>query len=171
MTAGNCHARVNLLDILEALREQSANPLMREIVDSVRQDAEMGRTLATAFSRYPSVFSPFFISMVRQGELEGELDRIFNDLATHYESRMEDSVDTGRLGGELFDLEAAASAFQWLFIWTTALVAACLLGAGLVWYATKITALPGEPLPNVLLLTGIVMLLGVIVFTRGRRRR
>jgi hypothetical protein len=166
------HAKVSLLDILSALREQSGNPLMREIVDSVQEDVENGRTLATAFSRYPAVFSPFFISMVRQGELEGELDQMLADLAGHYEGRLEATVDTTRrrdAGG--FDLETVASSFQWLFIWMTALTAACLVGAGLVWYATGSRGLPGQPLPNALLLTGVILFLGVVVFALGRRKR
>jgi hypothetical protein len=167
------HAKVSLLDILNALREQSGNPLMREIVDSVRDDAEMGHTLATAFSRYPSVFSPFFISMIRQGELEGELDRVLADLAIHYESRVEDTVDTERRrdGAGMFDLEAVASMFRWILVWVTALVSVSLLGSGLIWYATGGRGLPGQPLPNMLLFTGVVLLLGVLVLARGRRKR
>jgi len=166
------HAQVNILDIFEALREQTGSALMREILDRVREDAEMGRTLATAFSRYPHAFSPFFISMVRQGELEGELDRIFSDLADHYETRLEDGIDAShRRDGMGFDLEAVASAFQWLYIWTAALLGFCALGSGVVYYATASAALPGWPAANIAIFVGLVMFLGVLVFSFGRRRR
>ncbi len=166
------HAQINILDILEALREQTGSALMREILAKVREDVEMGRTLATAFSRYPQVFSPFFISMVRQGELEGELDRLLGDLATHFETRLEDGVDASERRGTVgFDLEAVASAFQWIFIWLTALLGFCFLGGGLVFYATGAHGLPGEPGANIALFVGVVMFLGVLVFTRGKRRR
>lgn len=166
------HAQVNILDILDALREQTGSALMREIMEKVRDDVEMGRTLATAFSRYPQVFSPFFISMVRQGELEGELDRILADLATHFETRMEDGVDSrARRDGAGFDVEAAAAAFQWIFIWLTALVGFCAIGGALVFYATGPEGIPGEPFANIALLVGVVMFLGVVVFSLGRRRR
>ncbi len=145
--------------------------MLRDILAHVREDAEMGRALATAFSRYPQVFSPFFISMVRQGELEGELDRVFSDLATHFETRLEEGVDaTRRREGGLTDLETVASVFQWIFIWLTALVGFCSVGGGLIYYATHHAGLPGEPLPNVAIFIGLVMFLGVIVFSRGRRR-
>ena len=166
------HAQVNLLDIFDALREQTDNPFLREVIDSVREDAEMGRTLATAFSRYPQTFSPFFISMIRQGELEGDLDRVLSQLADHYESRLGGEVDARRRReAGAFDLEAATTAFQWLFTWVTALLALCAIGAGLIWYATSQGALPGAATPNILLLVGLIMLLGVLVFTYGRRRR
>ena len=165
------HARVNILDIFDALREQTDNPFLKEVIQSVRHDVEMGRSLATAFSRYPTVFSPFFISMIRQGELEGELDRILDDLADHYESRLTSRVDARRRrDAPLFDWEAAASAFQWMFTWFVALAAACALAAGLTWYATEMQAIPGEPVPNILLVLSAILLLGVIVFTRGRKR-
>ena len=164
------HAQTNILDIFEALREQSANPLMREIIDSVRTDVENGRTLATAFSRYPNVFSPFFISMVRQGELEGELDRAMGDLAEHYATRLGDTPDARRMDAPALDWQAAARSFQWLFIWATALTAFCLLGAGLIWYATDMGAVRGAILPNILIFVAIIMFLGVIVFSIGRRR-
>ena len=166
------HAQVNILDIFTALREQTGNALLREILDHVRSDVEMGRTLATSFSRYPQAFSPFFISMIRQGELEGELDRILGDLATHFETRLEDAVDVDRRrddGG--FDLETVAAAFQWIFIWMTALLGFCALGSGLVFYATGPRALPGEPFANIAIFVGLVMFLGVLVFSLGRRRR
>ena len=166
------HAQVNILDIFDALREQTGSMLLREIMEHVREDVEMGRTLATSFSRYPQVFSPFFISMIRQGELEGELDRILTDLATHFETRVEDGVDADRRReGGGFDLEAVASVFQWIFIWFAALIGFCALGGGLVYYATGPGALPGEPVANIAMFVGLVMFLGVLVFTRGRRRR
>jgi len=165
------HAQLNILDIFEALREQSTNPLLREVIDSVRADVENGRTLATAFSRYPAVFSPFFISMVRQGELEGELDKAMADLADHYATRLEATPDAKRLDAPGTDWEAAARSFQWLFIWATALTAFCLLGAGLIWYATWLNAVPGQPLPNILIFVAIIMFLGVVVFSVGRKKR
>ena len=168
------HAEINILDIFDTLREQSDSAFFQEVIDSIREDVEMGRTLATAFSRYPQTFSPFFISMVRQGELEGELDRTFDLLADHFESRMDETVDAHRRREEgAFDLETVAAVFQWLFIWLTALLAFAALGAGLVWYATAPAegGLPGETIPNVLLLVGFIMLLGVIVFSHGRKRR
>ena len=166
------HAEINILDIFDAVREQSDDAFVREVIDSVREDVEMGRTMATAFSRYPQTFSPFFISMVRQGEREGELDQAFAGLADHFESRLDDGVDARRRrDASAFDLETVASAFQWLFIWVAVLVAFCALGAGLIWYATEVGGLPGATLPNILLLVGVIMLLGVLVFSHGRKRR
>lgn len=167
-------ANVNVLDIFDTLEAQAENAFLREVLRKVREHLEMGHTLATAFNRYPNTFSPFFITMIREGELEGELARAFEELADHFDSRLDDTVDSRRpAGGRGADFESAAGAFQWLFIWTVALVAFCALGSGLIWYATGDGAvgLPGSRLPNMLLFVGVVMGLGVLLFSRGRKKR
>ena len=163
------HAEINILDIIDALHAQTSNQYMREVLESVREDLEMGRTLATAFSRYPQTFSPFFISMVRQGELEGELDRLLTDLAAHFESRLEDRPDATRLRGAAFDWESATGLFRWMFAWVVALFATCALGVGALVYANRIGAMPGDLAANVCILVGIVLLLVVVILGRGHR--
>jgi hypothetical protein len=166
-------AQVNILDIFEALREGTENRFLREVLYSVQEAVEMGRSLATAFSRYPQAFSPFFISMLRQGELEGELDRVLEELSTHYETRLAAEVDTTRRPeAGATDLQTVAAVFQWAFIWVVGLVAAALLGSGIIYYATEYGALPGGNIPaaNIMLFDGVVLLLGVLVFAVGRRR-
>jgi hypothetical protein len=165
------HAEVNILDILEALRAQTSNAYLREILESVREDLEMGRMLATAFSRYPQTFSPFFISMIRQGELEGGLDTIVAELAAHYEARLDDTPDaTRRRGAGTFDMESAASLLRWMLTWVAALLAACAFGAGLLIYAHDIGTLPGNIAANILILSAVIVLLGVVILARGKRR-
>ncbi len=167
-------ADINILEIIETLRAQTTNAFLREVLEQVQEDVEMGHTLATSFSRYPNTFSPFFITMIREGELEGEMDRVFDDLADHFESRLGDAPDARRPArAGIFDWEAAASAFQWIFIWLCALASASALGAGLIWYATgpeNGAGLPGHRVPNILIFVGIILALGVLLFTRGRRR-
>ncbi len=168
-------ANVDILDIFDTLQAQTENPFLKEVLGKVREHLEMGHTLATAFNRYPNTFSPFFITMVREGELEGELPRAFEQLSLHYESRLDDTVDARRPAGRpVIDWETAAGVFQWIFVWCMALLAVCALGAGLIWYATGDghgAGLPGERIPNILLFVGVIMSLGVLLFTWGRRRR
>ncbi len=139
-------AQVNILDIFESLREGTESRFLVEVLHSVQEAVEMGRSLASAFSRYPQSFSPFFISMLRQGELEGELDRVLEELANHYETRLTTEVETHRRPeAGATDLQTVASLFQWAFIWVVGLIAAAFLGSGLVYYATVYEALPGRP--------------------------
>jgi len=164
------HAKVNILDIFRALKEQTENPYLRQIIDTVREDVEMGRSLAAALSRYPDVFSPFFISMVRQGEQEGELDVILGDLANHYEGAAAQGGSPLRVtDSAMMAWQAAVDTLQALFMWLAFLVGLCLLAAGLTWYATALQELPGETLPNVLLAASVVMLIGGLVLMARRK--
>ena len=149
-------AEVNILEVLDALKHQSDRPQMREVIDSVRHDLEMGRTLATAFSRYPAIFSPFFISMVRQGELEGRLD---------------DGIDRDRAAGAPgYDLETMATAFKWIFVWLAALGSALFICVGVLMWAAAAEAFDPRWLPAIVcFVAGVILFLGVTLFSIRRR--
>lgn len=71
-------AMVRCLDILS---EQTDDKKLQETLISVRRDVEGGMALSNSLARYPSVFSPLYISMVRAGELGGVLDEVLDRLA------------------------------------------------------------------------------------------
>ena len=165
------HADINILEVLDTLRSQVDKAYLREVLDTVRRDIEMGRTLATAFSRYPQTFSPFFVSMMRQGELEGELDQVLMTLAEHFESRLGEHLDSRRTGDAgAFDLESILSALRYIFIWSFAFLSAICICAAAVWIAVNAGAFRGDWLaPGILLVTGGILLLGAVLFSRRAR--
>ncbi|MBC5824658.1 MAG: type II secretion system F family protein [Candidatus Eremiobacteraeota bacterium] len=71
-------AMVRCLDVLALQTEDSK---LKPILVSVRRDVEGGSTLAGSLAKFPKVFSPLFINMVRAGELGGILDDVLNRLA------------------------------------------------------------------------------------------
>lgn len=165
------HADINILEVLDTLRSQVDKPYLRDVIDHVRRDIEMGRTLATAFSRYPQTFSPFFVSMMRQGELEGELDKVLMTLAEHFESRLGSEVDPGRTrDGGVFDLESLMSALRYIFIWGFAFLSAICICAAAVWFAVNFGVFQSAWLaPYILLVSGVILLLGAVLFSRRAR--
>jgi len=164
-------ADVNLLEALEALKSQSSKPMLKEIIDSIRHDVEMGRTLATSFSRYPTVFSPFFVSMVRHAEIEGELDETFLNLADHYASRLETGVDAGRRReAPLFDWESGLNVVRWMMCWSSLLLGAMAIAIAALYYATLTGAYKVDMFFFLaFLVIGVIFLLGAIVFATRRR--
>ncbi len=165
------HAQVNILQVLEALRNQASKAYFREIIDQVRRDIEMGRSLATAFSRYPQTFSPFFISMIRQGELEGELDQALFTLAEHFEARLDREVDSTRQRASgAYDVETLISVLRYVMVWGAAFLSAIFIAAALIWQATNLEVFPPNALgPAVFFVTGLVLFLGVLLFSRHGR--
>jgi len=59
------------------------------MLKDLRASLDSGRDLSTAMRRHPKVFEPFYISMVRVGELTGALEEVFLRLFNHLEFERE----------------------------------------------------------------------------------
>ena len=82
-------AGLSLLESLEVLGHQAESKQMAEVcqvlVDSVRN----GSDLSAAMERCPKCFPVLYISMVKAGEVSGQMDVILNRLADYLESAEE----------------------------------------------------------------------------------
>lgn len=78
---------LTLMKGLEILREQIQNKAMAEVVGGIITDIEGGRNLSSAISKYPDVFSPIYISLVKAGESSGLLDKVLLRLAENLEKQ------------------------------------------------------------------------------------
>ena len=58
---------------------------MRKVIQEVRESLDSGRELSVSFGRHPDVFSEFYLSMVRVGEMTGRLEEVFIRLFEHME--------------------------------------------------------------------------------------
>ena len=73
-------AGIALLDGLRDLQSGMENPRFREILTSVLEDIEGGKTLSQALEAFPRVFNGVFVSLIRAGELSGTLPEVFENL-------------------------------------------------------------------------------------------
>ncbi len=78
-------AGVPIMRALAGLQESSANPAMQGVLQDIRDGLDSGRELSMALARYPKIFSPFYVSMVRVGEMTGRLEEVFIRLFDHME--------------------------------------------------------------------------------------
>lgn len=78
-------AGVPIMRALAGLQESTSNKSFQAVLQDLRESLDSGRELSTALRRHPAVFSPFYISMVRVGEMTGMLDEIFMRLFDHME--------------------------------------------------------------------------------------
>ena len=76
--------------------QDSAGESLAATVHQVRESLEGGNELSTSLARQHGVFSNFYVSMVRVGELTGRLDEVFLRLFHHlsFEKLMRDQVRT-----------------------------------------------------------------------------
>ena len=73
-------AGIPILEGLRDLRDGMENPRFREVLTSVIEDIEGGKTMSQALGAFPHVFSSVFISLVRAGEISGTLTEVFENL-------------------------------------------------------------------------------------------
>lgn len=70
-----------LVNALDALISQSRPGPLKKILAEVKDYVLEGGSLAAAVDRYPSVFSPLFVNMVRAGESSGTLETVLYRIA------------------------------------------------------------------------------------------
>ena len=87
-------AGVPILRALAGLQESSTNPALAEVIQDLRVSLDSGRELSAAMRKHPEVFSFFYVSLVRVGELTGQLENVFLRLYNHldFERQIRDSI-------------------------------------------------------------------------------
>jgi MSHA biogenesis protein MshG len=122
---------VPIMRALAGLQESSSNPAMREVLQQTRESLDAGRELSASLARSPKVFTPFYLSMVRVGEMTGRLDEIFLRLFDHleFERFMREQVKSA-LRYPMFVTMAMAVALVVVNIWVIPAFAQVYKGFG-----------------------------------------
>jgi MSHA biogenesis protein MshG len=78
-------AGVPIMRGLAGLQESAINKSFAKVLQDIRESLDAGRELSAAMRRHPEVFSPFYLSMVRVGEMTGRLEEVFLRLFDYLE--------------------------------------------------------------------------------------
>lgn len=78
-------AGVPMMRALVGLQESAVNPAMKDVIQDVRTSLDSGRELSASLARHPRVYTGFYLSMVRVGELTGQIEEVFLNLFHHIE--------------------------------------------------------------------------------------
>lgn len=70
---------------LAGLQESAISKSFGRVIKDLRESLDSGRELSAAMRRHPKVFTPFYLSMVRVGEMTGRLEEVFLRLFDHME--------------------------------------------------------------------------------------
>jgi type IV pilus assembly protein PilC len=81
-------AGLPLVASLEALQEQTQNPVFRVIIRDVRLDISAGSSFSSALKKFPRAFPNLLISMVEAGEASGALAEILGKVASYFEANV-----------------------------------------------------------------------------------
>jgi MSHA biogenesis protein MshG len=78
-------AGVPIMRGLTGLQESAINRSFGRVIKDLRESLDAGRELSTSMRRHPKVFSSFYVSMVRVGELTGRLEEVLLRLFDYLE--------------------------------------------------------------------------------------
>lgn len=124
-------AGVPIMRALAGLQDSSTNPAMKAMLGQVRESLDSGRELSHSLARHPKVFTPFYLAMVRVGEMTGRLEEVFLRLFDHmeFERFMREQVKSA-LRYPLFVILAMAVAMFVVNIWVIPAFAKVFEGFG-----------------------------------------
>ncbi|HEX7900101.1 MAG TPA: type II secretion system F family protein [Planctomycetota bacterium] len=79
-------AGIPLLESLEILHEQAADPGFKIVLDKVIERVRSGSDFSTALSEHGKIFTRIYVNMIKAGEASGQLDVILQRLADYMEN-------------------------------------------------------------------------------------
>ena len=84
-------AGISLRVAIDGISKHVENDKLKVILTSIREDLEAGCTFSDAIAKYPKLFSPLYVNMVRASELSGSfghmLDRIAKIITRQIETK------------------------------------------------------------------------------------
>lgn len=83
--SGMLKAGLSLSRALEVLSRQTKNKLLKKIIEALSDTIDKGGTFSDGLAKYPKVFPPLFVSMVKAGEESGGLPGALTEIGVNLE--------------------------------------------------------------------------------------
>lgn len=80
-------AGLPLVPSLATLVAQTAHPQMKQTLSRIKEEVNEGKSLTAGMALFPKIFSPFYINMVKAGEISGMINLVLERLADFNESQ------------------------------------------------------------------------------------
>lgn len=78
---------LTLMQSLNILKDQIKSEAMSEVLQGMITEIEDGKSFSAAISKYPKIFSPVYVSLIKAAEGSGILDKILSRLADNLEKQ------------------------------------------------------------------------------------
>ena len=78
-------SKVPPAEAIYALGQKTTNRSFQEVIYKLASDIREGLSLSKAFSKHPRVFSPFYIGMIKSGEVTGDVPEVLKKITSHLE--------------------------------------------------------------------------------------
>lgn len=167
------HAGVDVLRALRVASDQSDSARLKSVAQRISRDLSVGKMMAWSLARFPDLFSPFFIHMVRQGESEGVLGEVLTTMADFLDR--EEGPVPGHLAGPAgagFDIDEAIAKLKPLIFWQMLTLGVIALGIGALLWAHRGGWLPPDAFGvDIAMWVGGCLMLSALIFGRFRPPR
>lgn len=82
-------AGISLRAALEGIADQVTNPKFRRILLAIKSDVESGKQFSEAIQKYPKLFGPLYVNMVRASEMSGSFAKMLDRIAAYIAQQIE----------------------------------------------------------------------------------
>lgn len=80
-------AGIPIVDATHILSSQTESKAMRQALLNVEEEVREGHSFSESIQKYPKIFPPLFVNMIRAGEMTGNLDETLDRMAGYYEKQ------------------------------------------------------------------------------------
>ena len=74
---------IAIVEALTVLRDQAGSNLMKRALTEMIADLGTGASLSAAMARFPRIFPPLYVDLIRSAEVSGNLDEVLKQLAAY----------------------------------------------------------------------------------------
>jgi type IV pilus assembly protein PilC len=82
-------AGINLRSALEGIADQTQHQGFKKILIQVKTDVEAGKQFSDAISKYPKLFNPLYLNMVKASEMSGSFSKMLDRIAVYMAQQIE----------------------------------------------------------------------------------
>lgn len=81
-------AGIPILEAVDSLLEDGSKN-MKKILSELKQDLTQGQKISSTFAKFPNVFDPVMVNLIKASEESGTLDTSLKDITEHYQKEIE----------------------------------------------------------------------------------
>jgi type IV pilus assembly protein PilC len=85
-------AGVPVMEALDIAQTSIGNIAVQEALDEVKKGVYSGEPMSETFKAQPDIFDATFFGMVAVGESTGNMEEMFESIASYYEDQMDDTI-------------------------------------------------------------------------------
>jgi type IV pilus assembly protein PilC len=82
-------AGISIRAALEGIADQVQNQKFRRILQQIRTDVESGKQFSEAIAKYPKLFGPLYVNMVKASEMAGSFAKMLDRIAAYLQQEIE----------------------------------------------------------------------------------